>query len=108
MMINELHSFGVQWKTSVAQEELHRVVVELEADRLEEGDVVGKHLLILKVKAHANHFVYVVVAEQVKDGCFALDILHIEVASWPSCQECGGEIEVAAAALSGSIYVYTC
>ena len=35
-----------------------------------------KNLFILKVKAQAHHFIDIVVAEHIEDGCAALDVLN--------------------------------
>lgn len=75
-VIDQLYCFSVKRKQAVAEEELHSVVVQLEADGLQERDVVTQNLLILKIKAHPNNFVYVIVAEEIEDGCFALNILQ--------------------------------
>jgi len=75
-VIDQLYCFSVKRKQAVAEEELHSVVVQLEADGLQERDVVTQNLLILKVKVHSNNFVYVIVAKEIEDGCFALNILQ--------------------------------
>ena len=75
-VVDQLYCFGVKREQAVAEEELHSVVVQLEADGLQERDVVTQNLLILKVKAHPNNFVYVIVAEEIEDGCFALNVLQ--------------------------------
>ncbi len=75
-VVDQLDCFGVKRKQAVAEEELHSVVVQLEADGLQERDVVTQNLLILKVKAHPNNFVYVIVAKEIEDGCFALNVLQ--------------------------------
>ena len=75
-VIDQLYCFSVKRKQAVAEEELHSVVVQLEADGLQERDVVTQNFLILKVKAHPNNFVYVIVAKEIEDGCFALNVLQ--------------------------------
>lgn len=42
---------------------------------------MSQNLLVLKVKAHADNLIDVIVAEQVEDCCFALNVLHIPTLS---------------------------
>lgn len=46
-------------------EEVNGVFVEFEGEGLEEGDVVGQHLLVREVQLQDNHGVHVIVGEQV-------------------------------------------
>ncbi len=78
-VVDQLDCFSVQGKGAIAEEELHCIVVEFEADRLQEGNVVTQNLLVVKVKAHAHNLIYVVVTEQIEDSCFALYVLHTEL-----------------------------
>lgn len=50
--------------------------IELEADCLEEADVVAQHLLIAEVKVQVNNVVDVVVAEQEEYACLTAHILY--------------------------------
>lgn len=75
-VVDQLDCFSVKREQAVAEEELHCVVVQLEADGLQERDVVTQNLLIFKVKAHPNNFIYVIVAKKIEDGCFALNVLN--------------------------------
>ena len=75
-VVDQLDCFSVKREQAIAEEELHSVVVQLEADGLQERNVVTQNLLILKVKSHPNNFVYVIVAKEIEDGCFALNILQ--------------------------------
>ena len=78
-MVDQLDCFRVQWERAVTEEKLHCMVVEFQTDGLQQGNVVPKDLLIFKVEAHANNLIYVVVAEQIEYGCFALYVLHAHV-----------------------------
>lgn len=47
------------------EEELNGAPVELEGEGLEEGDIIGQHLLITEVKAMDDEFVDVIVRKQI-------------------------------------------
>lgn len=63
---NTIHPFVVcAGQPYLIVEEVHRVVVELEGQRLQEGYVVGHDLLIGEVKLVDNDGVHMVVGQQV-------------------------------------------
>eukprot|EP00967_Tisochrysis_lutea_P082432 scaffold114127_cov18-Tisochrysis_lutea.AAC.2 len=65
-----------RWGRVFEQKEADSKGVELEADCLEEGDVVAQHLLVLKVKVGADDVVDVVVGEQEEDARLAAHVLN--------------------------------
>lgn len=77
-MTEKLDGFCVQREGVLlaVKEELDCAAVQLQADALEQSGVMPQDLIVLNVKAHANNLIDVVLAEQRKNGGFALDVLH--------------------------------
>ena len=82
MMVDQFDGLSVQMERPLVVEKLHCVLVQFQADGLQQRDVVTKNFFVVKVKVHANHCVDMVVAEHVEDGCFALYVLHNAVDYW--------------------------
>ena len=61
---------------AVVEEELNRRRVELQRDGLQQGDVIGHDLLVVKVEVALNELVDVVVAEQVEQRRLQLNVLQ--------------------------------
>ena len=62
-------------------EEMYCVLVQPEAEGLEEGDVVGHDLLVGEVELVNNDGVDVVVGEEIVDAGVVLDVLEEDVQS---------------------------
>lgn len=62
-MVEELNSLRVEGEVPkmLIVEEVYGVFVQLEGERLEEGDVVGQHLLIRKIQLENNDRIDMVV-----------------------------------------------
>ena len=63
----------IQLLTNLIVEEVDRVLVELEGEGFQEGDVVGEHLLVREVQFQHNDGVDVVVREKI---VYAMDNRH--------------------------------
>jgi len=59
--------------------EMNGVLVQSKGERLEEGDVVGHHFLVRKVKLMDNYRVDVIVRQQVVNGSLVADILKEDI-----------------------------
>jgi len=72
---------------AAVEEEVHGACIELEADGLEEADVVAQYLFVTEVKVQINDVVDVVVAEQEEDTCLTAHILDDDAQGLQHLQE---------------------
>lgn len=82
VMVDQFDGLSVQRKRPFVIKELDCVLVQFQAYGLQQCDIVTKNFIVIEVKVHTNHCVYMVVAEHVEDGCFALYVLHYAVSYW--------------------------
>ena len=82
-VVEELDGLGVEGEVVIMLviEEVDGVLVQPEAEGLEEGDVVGHDLLVGEVELVNNDGVDVVVGEEIVDAGVVLDVLEEDVQS---------------------------
>ena len=80
-VVEELDGLGVEREVIIVLviEEVDGVLVEAEAQGLEEGDVVGHHLLVTEVELVHDDVIDVIVGEQVVDAGVVPDVLEEDV-----------------------------
>ena len=80
-VVEKLDRLSVEGKVGgrLVEEEVNRVDVQLETERFEEADVVGHHLLIVKVEAVLDDLVDVIVGEEVVERGLVADVLKENV-----------------------------